>query len=1123
MHTERELLVKRVFPELRRLCSERFVTFTEVDLRWGITEEQTAEGKVLPICLDEIERSRPYFIGLLGERYGWIADAVPAEVIDREPWLKEHLGERTSVTELEILHGVLRRSEMHGHAHFYFRDPQFVDRLPPDATRSDFESEDSNAREKLRRLKDRIRLASESGACRLLENYRDPQTLADAVHVDFAQLIEQLYPSSAVPDPLDQESGRHASYAASKRFMYVERPRHSNALSASVAGSGPPLVVTGESGGGKTALLAAWSAQWGDEHPDDLIIQHYFGATPESASVAGFLQRLMGELKRRYGIDDDIPAQPDTLRVALPQWLARTINGGRVVLVLDGLNQVEGDEPDRRLGFLPRQFPPHMRVLASALPGTALDELRMRGWAEYELPPPDTGERNQIVSAFLRTHRKTLREDLRVKLIAAPGAANPLFLRTVLEELRQFGSFELLAARLDHYLEAGTPDELFRLVLRRWKADFDAEQQLVRRSLSLLWAARQGLAEAEWLELLASPGDPLARQHWRPLFLAMDAHLAQRAGLYAFGHDFLRRAVELEFLTERAERDAAHLKVADYFEQQRGMTARKAAEWPWQLGEAEEWQRLEAALTTRLLFHALFNDRTKWELTRLWLVLQRGRPGSEPADAYSNALESWRREYPDPHGTGYDAHQLARFLAENGAYEAAEKLYRMALEVQEISLGAEHPRTVTTVHNQAALLLAIGDYRQAEALFRRVLEVRERRFGGEHADTLITLNNLAALLIAASKYEQAEPLFRRALETLQRVLGSEHPNTLMCSHNLGNLLECTGDDLGAELLYRQALEAQRRVLGLEHPDTLVSLNSLARVLGSEVLFNEALEAQERVIGADHPNTLNSKRQLAYLLAAKGEVARAEPMYQAALEGLKRVLGPRHPDTLDTAEELSYVLSRVGENIESAEQLHRRTLAARERALEPRHSEVAISLNNLAVLLRRMGRAAEAEPLLRRAVEIERQVLPPESPKNPHRLNSLCMVLVMQGKLVEAKALAEEAWTLQASRHDLTSGRILAVRLAIALIEAEPVGVYVGQLKTLLAGESVKAAGNIASTWDAHSFLASARPKLSKPDADFLEDVSATLNDRVSQIDLARHLGWTEYDALPLEAAWPTTR
>jgi hypothetical protein len=108
---ERDLLVKEVFPELRRKCARRFVTFTEVDLRWGITEAQANEGQVLPLCLAEIERSRPYFIGLLGERYGWIPDTIRPEVIEREPWLQEHVQGRTSVTELEILHGVLNNPQ----------------------------------------------------------------------------------------------------------------------------------------------------------------------------------------------------------------------------------------------------------------------------------------------------------------------------------------------------------------------------------------------------------------------------------------------------------------------------------------------------------------------------------------------------------------------------------------------------------------------------------------------------------------------------------------------------------------------------------------------------------------------------------------------------------------------------------------------------------------------------------------------------------------------------------------------------------------------------------------------------------------------------------------------------
>ena len=67
MQAERDYLVKFIFPQLRKLCESRGVTWGEVDLRWGVTDEQAAEGKVLPICLEEIKRCRPYFIGLLGD------------------------------------------------------------------------------------------------------------------------------------------------------------------------------------------------------------------------------------------------------------------------------------------------------------------------------------------------------------------------------------------------------------------------------------------------------------------------------------------------------------------------------------------------------------------------------------------------------------------------------------------------------------------------------------------------------------------------------------------------------------------------------------------------------------------------------------------------------------------------------------------------------------------------------------------------------------------------------------------------------------------------------------------------------------------------------------------------
>lgn len=528
MHEERELLVKHVFPELRRICAERFVTFTEVDLRWGITEEQAAEGKVLPICLEEIYRCRPYFIGLLGEHYGWTPETVPPEVLDREPWLKEHVKNRTSVTELEILHGVLNNPDMANHSFFYFRDPSYIDSIP-EKDRNDFVEDDEEKAEKLKRLKEKIR----NKGMPVLENYANPNVLAEAVRKQLTELIDRLYPREEVPDPLDQEAMGHESYGWNKLQAYVERSVQTAALDAfaEAKSTGQGLVITSESGGGKTSLLASWVRHWREKHPDDFVFVHYFGSTPESASADGFLRRLLGELKRRFDITDEIPGEPYKLREALPLWLAQTVGKRRIFLVLDGLNQIEGNEPDRSLRWIPRYFPEHVHVVASSLEGSSLEALREHRWKEHELPLPDMAERVRMIQSYMGHHRKTLRADLSDQIAGAEGSSNPLFLRTVLEELRQFGSFEQLPDRVAHYLQphspqtledrvahylqthylqthlqAHSPPTLFRSkthslqtlfgkVLQRWREDFDDDCYLVCRALCFLLLARQGLAE----------------------------------------------------------------------------------------------------------------------------------------------------------------------------------------------------------------------------------------------------------------------------------------------------------------------------------------------------------------------------------------------------------------------------------------------------------------------------------------------------------------------------------------------------------------------------------------------------------------------------------------------------
>jgi hypothetical protein len=51
-------------------CQERGTLFSPVDLSWNEESQQTNDSKVLQQCLDAIKECSPFFICLLGERYG---------------------------------------------------------------------------------------------------------------------------------------------------------------------------------------------------------------------------------------------------------------------------------------------------------------------------------------------------------------------------------------------------------------------------------------------------------------------------------------------------------------------------------------------------------------------------------------------------------------------------------------------------------------------------------------------------------------------------------------------------------------------------------------------------------------------------------------------------------------------------------------------------------------------------------------------------------------------------------------------------------------------------------------------------------------------------------------------
>jgi hypothetical protein len=137
MQAERDWLKRHVFPESAERLRQSRHFLEPIDLRFGVetvttAAEEAKEFLVLKVCLDEIRRSRPFIIVLLGERYGWVPDAARMQTAAVEAGFRVEVAGK-SVTALEIEYGIFRESpDQQRRCFFYLRDPLPCERMPPE-------------------------------------------------------------------------------------------------------------------------------------------------------------------------------------------------------------------------------------------------------------------------------------------------------------------------------------------------------------------------------------------------------------------------------------------------------------------------------------------------------------------------------------------------------------------------------------------------------------------------------------------------------------------------------------------------------------------------------------------------------------------------------------------------------------------------------------------------------------------------------------------------------------------------------------------------------------------------------------------------------------------------------
>ncbi len=164
MDFERDVIKFKVIPALNRRFRDRRVELQAIDLRLGVNtsnmSEAESERKVLSVCTSCIDSSRPFFIGLIGRRYGWVPPVERwkefiAGLSDEE---REILAGTAgcSVTEMEIVYGALSQGSFDSsHVLFFLRDDASYEGIPEDLKPTFCDTDPENLR-RLDTLKQKV-------------------------------------------------------------------------------------------------------------------------------------------------------------------------------------------------------------------------------------------------------------------------------------------------------------------------------------------------------------------------------------------------------------------------------------------------------------------------------------------------------------------------------------------------------------------------------------------------------------------------------------------------------------------------------------------------------------------------------------------------------------------------------------------------------------------------------------------------------------------------------------------------------------------------------------------------------------------------------------------------------
>ncbi len=602
MHAERDHLAQVVFPELEERMRARRLSLEPIDLRWGvetasIAGEAEKELAVLRACLEEIERSRPFQIVLLGQRYGWVPSRERLEATTRAAGMR-NVPPSTSVTALEIDAGLFGPHGADQRCFVYCRAP-LPRRMPREEAQrmSDRLAGDKIAGGRLARLKAKLRQRLPGRVRQYRVQWDAERNRLSGLEAFGRMVLEDLwgelsvlYPTQSVSaDVPEHERAREQvlDFFAQQARDFVGRQSLLTQLTEFAVvptGAHWAVCLTGPAGSGKSAILAKLHATLATR--EVVLLAHAPGAAQRGSSVDALLRRWIVELGGTSAAMQE--ADPARLDEVFARRLEEVAAKRRVVLLLDALDQLEATDRARFLGWLPRTWPANARLIASAIAGEASFALTARaGVRLVQMSDLSAAEAGEIADALCRRHHRRLNEQVRAALLARAsaggmGGANALWLTLVVRYLNDLDADDFV--RAEQGFAGNAEQRLLALLLdvvQRMPVALDAlhrflleqavarQGELARRFAHLIALGHFGWRERDFARLMPM----LGAESWSELRFAQlrrnfRAHLLERAGSgrWDFAHRSARESLLAELAPESERRRELHRHIAAHLE-----------------------------------------------------------------------------------------------------------------------------------------------------------------------------------------------------------------------------------------------------------------------------------------------------------------------------------------------------------------------------------------------------------------------------------------------------------------------------------------------------------------------------------------------------------------------------